>query len=132
MARTRKTPDPEVETPAEEVESPADKVIDTVTHTQQEALQAMEVAGTTLLTGLNEMQREIADFVAKRIREDMETRCARGPDAVLPQRDGAVFRRDDTADEARQRSDGTGDGARRALTARSCRSVEKARASCQT
>jgi hypothetical protein len=73
MARTRKTPDPEVETPAEEVESPADKVIDTVTHTQQEALQAMEVAGTTLLTGLNEMQREIADFVAKRIREDMET-----------------------------------------------------------
>jgi hypothetical protein len=73
MARTRKTPDPEVETTAEEVESPADKVIDTVTHTQQEALQAMEVAGTTLLTGLNEMQREIADFVAKRIREDMET-----------------------------------------------------------
>lgn len=66
MAPTRKTPDPEVE-------SPADKVIDTVTHTQQEALQAMEVAGTTLLTGLNEMQREIADFVAKRIREDMET-----------------------------------------------------------
>jgi hypothetical protein len=66
MARPRKTPDPEVE-------SPADKVIDTMTHSQQEALHAMEVAGTTLMTGLNEMQREIADFVAKRIREDMET-----------------------------------------------------------
>jgi hypothetical protein len=66
MANTHETPD-------EEIERPADAVIDTVTLSQQEALHAMEVAGTTLFTGLNEMQREIADFVAKRIREDMET-----------------------------------------------------------
>lgn len=66
MANTPKTPDLEIA-------RPADKVIDTVTLTQQEALQAMEVASTTLFTGLNEMQREVADFVAKRIREDMET-----------------------------------------------------------
>lgn len=66
MANTRKTPDPEIE-------RPTDAVIDTMTQSQQEALHAMEVAGTTMLAGLNEMQREIADFVARRIREDMET-----------------------------------------------------------
>lgn len=66
MTTTRKTPDLEIE-------RPADAVIDTVTQSQQEALHTLEVAGTSLFTGLNEMQREIADFVAKRIREDMET-----------------------------------------------------------
>ena len=57
----------------EEVASQADTLIDTMTTSQQEALETMESAGHALFEGLSLVQREIADFVAERIRQDMET-----------------------------------------------------------
>jgi len=62
----------EAEMAAAEIASATDAVIDSVTHSQQEALEAIEAAGTTLFAGLSQVQREMADFVATRIREDLE------------------------------------------------------------
>jgi len=53
-----------------------DAVIDTVTITQQQALETIEAAGVAVLAGLSSLQREMADFVTARICTDMETRCA--------------------------------------------------------
>ena len=55
------------------IASAQDTLIDTVTASQQEALEAMEVAGQAVFEGLSQAQREIADFIAERIRQDMET-----------------------------------------------------------
>jgi hypothetical protein len=40
---------------------------------QQQALGSMERASTSILTGVSEMQKEIAGFVSERIRQDLET-----------------------------------------------------------
>ena len=50
-----------------------DALIDSVTASQQEALETMEAASHAMFEGLSQVQREIADFVAERIRQDMET-----------------------------------------------------------
>ena len=59
-----------------ELSSAADTVIDTVTATQQEAMQTMESARSAMMEGMSRVQREIADFVSERIRQDMETQQA--------------------------------------------------------
>jgi hypothetical protein len=41
--------------------------------TQQQALVSIERAGTSILTGMSEIQKEIAGFVSERIRQDLET-----------------------------------------------------------
>jgi len=53
--------------------SAADTVIDSVTASQQQALQTMETAGAAMIEGVTRVQREIAEFVSERIRQDMET-----------------------------------------------------------
>jgi hypothetical protein len=55
------------------IASPQDALIDSMTASQQEALQTMEAAGHAVFESLSQVQREIADFVAERIRQDMET-----------------------------------------------------------
>ena len=43
------------------------------TRTQQQAVASMERSTGSILTGLTEMQKEVAEFVSKRIRQDLET-----------------------------------------------------------
>jgi hypothetical protein len=43
------------------------------TRTQQQAVASMERSSSSMLTGLTEMQKEIAEFVSERIRQDLET-----------------------------------------------------------
>lgn len=62
--------------PAEAIASAQDNLIDTVTASQQEALQALEAGGHAMFDGLSRVQREVADFVAARIRQDLETQQA--------------------------------------------------------
>lgn len=74
-----KPPAAEPETPTETTEplgTAADAVVDTLTATQQEALHGLETASTAVLQGVTSVQREIAEFVAERIRVDMETQQA--------------------------------------------------------
>lgn len=61
---------------AEQVAAPADTVVDVVTATQQEALESIETAGAAVLAGVGTVQREIAEFVADRIRTDFDTQAA--------------------------------------------------------
>jgi hypothetical protein len=46
-----------------------------ITSAQQETLQNMEAAGAAILEGLTKAQAEISDFVAERIRQDVETQA---------------------------------------------------------
>ncbi len=43
------------------------------TRTQQQAVASIESSSASMLTGLTEMQKEIAGFVSERIRQDLET-----------------------------------------------------------
>lgn len=54
--------------------SAADTLIDRVTANQQEALDTMEAAGAALFAGVTLAQREIAEFVSERLRQDMAAR----------------------------------------------------------
>ena len=94
-----------------------DALIDQVTASQQEALDTMETAGQAVFEGLTRVQHEIAEFVAERIRQDMETqqelpalphhrRRAPGADRVLPHRHRPVLGRGEPADEAQRRDRG--------------------------
>lgn len=69
-----------VETAAEQADedlgSAADTVIDTVTAGQQQALQSFESASVAMLASVARVQREVADFVSERIRQDVETQQA--------------------------------------------------------
>jgi hypothetical protein len=47
--------------------------ISRVARTQQQTLESMERAGTSILTALSEVQKEIAGFVSERIRQDLQT-----------------------------------------------------------
>jgi len=69
-------PAPEPTAAAAEFAAPADAVADVVTATQQEALESIETAGAAVLAGVGTVQREIAEFVADRIRTDFDTQAA--------------------------------------------------------
>jgi len=58
---------------AETIISSTRESIAVATKTQQQALQSMERASASMLTGVTEMQKEIAGFVSERIRQDLET-----------------------------------------------------------
>jgi hypothetical protein len=57
----------------EAIASTARESIGLATESQQQALETIGRTGTSMLAGLGEVQREIADFVAARIRQDLET-----------------------------------------------------------
>ena len=69
---------PPVEAPIgrEAIESPHDRLIDSVTASQQQAIDSVESAGTALVEGLGLVHRAVADFVAERLRQDLETQRA--------------------------------------------------------
>jgi hypothetical protein len=58
---------------AETVISTTRESIAVATKTQQQAMETMERASASVFTGVTEMQREIAEFVSERIRQDLET-----------------------------------------------------------
>lgn len=60
----------------ETIESPQDRLIDSVTASQQEAIDSVESAGTAVVEGLGLAHRAFADFVAERIRQDLATQRA--------------------------------------------------------
>lgn len=49
-----------------------DAVIDQITFGQQEAIDAVETAGYAAFEGLGRVHQHIADFVAERIRNDLD------------------------------------------------------------
>ncbi len=63
--------------PAEaELSSPTDDLIDRVTVRHQEGLETMEAGGEALFDGVARTHRQIAEFVAERLRQDMAARQA--------------------------------------------------------
>lgn len=58
------------------IESLQDRLIDTVTVGQQEALETIESASSAVFEALSRAQAEISDFVAERIRQDLDTQQA--------------------------------------------------------
>lgn len=60
----------------DEVVRSGDRILDRLTAQQQETLDRMGIAGQAMLDGLSESQREIAEFVAARVRQDIETQQA--------------------------------------------------------
>ena len=61
---------------AELIESVQDRLIDTVTATQQEAIETIELASQAMLEMFSIARVEIADFVAERIRQDLDAQQA--------------------------------------------------------
>ena len=61
---------------AEEIELMQDHIIDTVVVGQQEVLDTLESATLAVVEGVSRTQWEIADFLARRIREDLDTQQA--------------------------------------------------------
>ena len=72
MASSNPPPTPEDEA----IESVQDRVIDTVTATQQEVLESIDTTGHAVFEGLTRTQKEMADFIAERIRQDLSTQQA--------------------------------------------------------
>ena len=62
--------------PREAIESIQDRLIDRVTSEQQEVLEAMQSTGEAVLEGVNSTRRSIADFLAERIRQDLDAQAA--------------------------------------------------------
>jgi hypothetical protein len=62
-----------VDVPTEDVSSTADTVVDMVMISHTEAMQATGSGGRAVMDGLTKMQQDVADFVSKRIRHDLET-----------------------------------------------------------
>lgn len=58
--------------PAEEIASAADQAIDAATVRQQEAIEAVQAVGATVIENVTLAQRTVAEFVSTRIREDIE------------------------------------------------------------
>ena len=58
---------------AETIVSTTRESIAVATRTQQQAVELMERASASILTGVTEMQKEIAGFVSERMRQDLET-----------------------------------------------------------
>jgi hypothetical protein len=61
---------------AEAIESLQDRLIDTVTAGQQEAIETIESAGNAVFEALSRAQTEITEFVAERIRQDLDAQQA--------------------------------------------------------
>ena len=61
---------------AEPLESVQDRLIDTVTATQQEAIETIESASQAMLEMFSIARVEITDFVTERIRQDLEAQQA--------------------------------------------------------
>jgi hypothetical protein len=59
-----------------EIQSVQDRLIDSVTAAEQEAIESFESAGQAVVEGFGRAQREIADFIAERIRQDLDTQQA--------------------------------------------------------
>ncbi|HVH02876.1 MAG TPA: phasin family protein [Amaricoccus sp.] len=60
----------------EAIESTQDRLIDTVTAGQQEAIETIESASQAVLEAFTRARAEISDFVAERIRQDLDTQQA--------------------------------------------------------
>ena len=58
---------------AETMISTSRESIAVATRTQQQAVASVERSTGSMLTGLTEMQKEVAEFVSERIRQDLET-----------------------------------------------------------
>lgn len=58
------------------IESPQDRLIDTVTASQQEAIDSVESAGAALVEGMGLARQALADFLAARLRQDLATQRA--------------------------------------------------------
>jgi hypothetical protein len=58
---------------AETIISTTRESIAVATRTQQQAVASVERSTGSVLTGLTEMQKEVAEFVSERIRQDLET-----------------------------------------------------------
>ena len=58
---------------AETLVSTTRESIAAATRTQQQAVESIERASASMLTGVAEMQKEVAGFVSERIRQDLET-----------------------------------------------------------
>ena len=58
---------------AETIVSTTRESIAAATRTQQQAVESVERASASMLTGVTEMQKEVAGFVSGRIRQDLET-----------------------------------------------------------
>lgn len=58
--------------PAEEIASAADQAIDAATARQQEAIEAVQAVGASVIENVTLAQRTVAEFVSTRIREDIE------------------------------------------------------------
>jgi hypothetical protein len=61
---------------AEPIESLQDRLIDSVTTSQQEAIETVESAGQAMIEMFTRAQAEISDFVAERIRQDLDAQQA--------------------------------------------------------
>jgi hypothetical protein len=59
-----------------EIQSVQDRLIDSVTAAEQEAIDSFESASQAMVEGLGRAQLEIADFIAERIRQDLDTQQA--------------------------------------------------------
>lgn len=64
---------PETAPDDEALGTTVDHVIDTVTNGQQQALETVESASAAIVSSLTVVQRELSDFIAARIRQDMDT-----------------------------------------------------------
>jgi hypothetical protein len=60
----------------EQLESIQDRLIDTVTASQQEAIDTLESASQAMFDMLTRARAEISDFVAERIRQDLDAQQA--------------------------------------------------------
>lgn len=60
----------------EAIESNADRLIDAVTAGQQEAIETIESASQAVIDVFTRARAEISDFVAERIRQDLDTQQA--------------------------------------------------------
>jgi hypothetical protein len=65
-----------VEQFGDEVESIQDRLIDTVTASQQEAIETLESASQAIFEMIARARVEVTDFVAERIRQDLDTQQA--------------------------------------------------------
>ena len=63
-------------TPRDMIESPQDRLIDSMTATQQDAIDSVESVRNAAVEGLGLAQRALSDFVVERLRRDLETQRA--------------------------------------------------------
>jgi hypothetical protein len=58
------------------IESAENRIIDQVTLNQQQTLERIEAASSAMLDSWERSRDEITDFIAERIRQDIETQAA--------------------------------------------------------